>query len=245
MGIDFPSAIVLQGPPGCGKTFATERLIDFIDWPSYSIDSNSVGSPYIHETSKKISQVFDEAINNAPSIVVVDEMESFLSSRRSGSSSGLHHIEEVAEFLRRIPEAIESKVLIIAMTNMIDIVDPAILRRGRFDHIVKVDMPSKEEVTELIHSLLGKLPTAKNINIDKLVSALTGRALSDSAFLIREAARIAAKSGKEHLEQEDIDAALEVMPRDNEEKSRSIGFVREQYWLRDGPVRQSFSHSWC
>jgi cell division protease FtsH len=152
-GIDFPSAIVLHGPPGCGKTFAVERLVEFIDWPCYSIDSNSVGSPYIHETSKKISEVFDKAIDGAPSVVVIDEMESFLSDRRSGNSSGLHHVEEVAEFLRRIPEAIKNKVLIIAMTNLIEVIDPAILRRGRFDHIIEVGMPSREDVASLVDSL--------------------------------------------------------------------------------------------
>lgn len=140
MGIDFPSAIILHGPPGCGKTFAVDRLVEFIGWPSYAIDSNSVGSPYIHETSKKISEVFDKALDNAPSVVVIDEMEAFLTDRRSGSSSGLHHVEEVAEFLRRIPEAISNRVLVIGMTNMIDMIDPAILRRGRFDHVIEVGM---------------------------------------------------------------------------------------------------------
>jgi SpoVK/Ycf46/Vps4 family AAA+-type ATPase len=225
LGIDFPSAIVLHGPPGCGKTFAVERLVEFIDWPSYSIDSNSVGSPYIHETSKKISEVFDKAIDGAPSVVVIDEMESFLSDRRSGSSSGLHHVEEVAEFLRRIPEAIKNKVLIIAMTNLIEMIDPAILRRGRFDHIIEVGMPSRVEVASLVDSLLSKLPKAGDLNVDKILDALTGKALSDSAFVIREAARLAAKAGKTELDQTSIEAALNSLPKDQKKKSRRIGFA--------------------
>lgn len=225
LGIDFPSAIVLHGPPGCGKTFAVERLVEFIDWPSYSIDSNSVGSPYIHETSKKISEVFDNAIDGAPSIVVIDEMESFLSDRRTGNSSGLHHVEEVAEFLRRIPEAIKNKVLIIAMTNLIEMIDPAILRRGRFDHIIEVGMPSREEVASLLDSLLSKLPKADDLNLGKILDVLTGKALSDSAFVIREAARIAVKAGKAELDQESIVAALESLPTDHDKNSRRIGFV--------------------
>jgi adenylate kinase family enzyme len=227
MGIDFPSAIILHGPPGCGKTFAVERLIEFIDWPSYSIDSNSVGSPYIHETSKKISEVFDKAIDSAPSIIVIDEMESFLSDRNSGSSSGLHHIEEVAEFLRRIPEAIKSNVLIIAMTNMIDMIDPAILRRGRFDHVLEVGMPSRVEVTSLIDSLMGKLPKADDLSMDEILDRLTGKALSDSAFVVRESARLAAKAGKAEIDQECVDDALNSLPKDNIEKKRSIGFIQE------------------
>lgn len=213
LGIEFPSAIVLHGPPGCGKTFAVERLVEFIDWPSYSIDSNSVGSPYIHETSKKISEVFDTAIDSAPAVIVIDEMESFLTDRASGNSSGLHHVEEVAEFLRRIPEAIKNKVLIIAMTNMIEMIDPAILRRGRFDHILEVGMPSREEVSSLLDSLLSKLPTSDDLNLDKILDALTGKALSDSAFVIREAARLAAKAGKTQIDQESIDEALNSLPK--------------------------------
>ncbi len=225
MGIEFPSAIVLHGPPGCGKTFAVEQLVEFIDWPSYSIDSNSVGSPYIHETSKKISEVFDKAIDAAPAVIIIDEMESFLSDRQSGGTSSVHHVEEVAEFLRRIPEAIKNKVLIIAMTNLIDLIDPAILRRGRFDHIIEVGMPSRIEVASLLDSLLSKLPKAEDLNMDMILNALTGKALSDSAFIVREAARLAAKAGKTQLDQESIDAALKSLPEDKEKKSRRIGFV--------------------
>ena len=228
MGIEFPSAIVLHGPPGCGKTFAVERLVEFIDWPSYSIDSNSVGSPYIHETSKKISEVFDKAIDGAPAVIVIDEMESFLSDRQLGGTSGLHHVEEVAEFLRRIPEAIANKVLIIAMTNLIDMIDPAILRRGRFDHIIEVGMPSKVEVASLLDSLLSKLPKADNLKLDVLLNALTGKALSDSAFVIREAARLAAKDGKSQLDQESLNKALNSLPDNKDNKNRRIGFVCDE-----------------
>jgi len=224
LGIEFPSAIVLHGPPGCGKTFAVERLVEFIDWPSFSINSNSVGSPYIHETSKKISEIFDKALDASPSVIIIDEMESFLSDRRAGSSSGLHHVEEVAEFLRRIPEAINNKVLIIAMTNLIELIDPAILRRGRFDHIIEVGMPSRGEVKSLLNSLLGKIPTADNIDISPLLKTLTGKPLSDAAFVVREAARLAAKAGKSHIDQDSITSALASLPKDKEKKGGRIGF---------------------
>jgi len=228
LGIEFPSAIVLHGPPGCGKTFAVERLVEYLDWPYFPIDSNSVGSPFIHDTSKKISEVFDRAIDSAPSVVVIDEMEAFLTDRRAGAGSGLHHVEEVAEFLRRIPEAIKSKVLIIAMTNLIDMVDPAILRRGRFDHIIEVGMPSREEVNSLLESLLEKIPTAENLDIDRLADALTGKPLSDGAFVIREAARLAARSGKNALDQESIESAVQCVPVALGSDSGRIGFTSRE-----------------
>ncbi|MDP3113909.1 MAG: ATP-binding protein [Candidatus Cloacimonadaceae bacterium] len=224
LGINFPSAIVLHGPPGCGKTYAVERLIEFIDWPSFAISSNSVGSPYIHETSKKISEVFNNAIDSAPSVIIIDEMESFLSDRRGDTNSSTHHIEEVAEFLRRIPEAINNKVLIIAMTNMIDVIDPAILRRGRFDHIIKVDMPSREEVDSLLRELLSKVPVSPNIEKEFLLELLVGKPLSDIAYVIREAARIAAKMNKICIDQESLVKSMDSIPKDHAVSKKRIGF---------------------
>ena len=163
LGIEFPSAAILHGPPGCGKTFAVDRLVDFLGWPSFQIDASSVASPYIHETSKKVAQVFDKAMENAPSVLVIDEMEAFLADREMGS--GHHRVEEVAEFLRRIPEAVKNDVLIIAMTNRIEMIDPAIQRRGRFDHVIKVDFASEVEVLSLLDKLLSSLPTESDVEV--------------------------------------------------------------------------------
>ncbi len=226
LGISFPTAVVLHGPPGCGKTFAVERLVEFLDWPIFHIDSNSVGSPYIHETSRKVSEVFDKAMDAAPSVIVIDEMESYLSDRQIHQSTGLHHVEEVAEFLRRIPEATSKQVLVIGMTNRLEMIDSAILRRGRFDHVIEVGMPSKEEVAELVNSLLQNVPLESGVTSDKAIAALTGRPLSDAAFGVREAARLAARAGKHALDQESLDAAVaKLPPMEDKGGSRPMGFV--------------------
>ena len=225
-GIDFTTAIVLHGPPGCGKTFAVERLVEYLDWPIFYVDSNSVGSPYIHETSRKVGEIFDKAMAAAPSMIVIDEMESYLSDRQLHESTGLHHVEEVAEFLRRIPEANKRHVLVIGMTNRLEMIDSAILRRGRFDHIVEVGMPSAEEVSELVASLLRKVPLEGEIDTEKVVRSLTGRALSDAAFVVREAARLAARAGKSALDGASLRAALASLPP-QEPKKRQIGFMQD------------------
>lgn len=226
LGIDFPSAIVLYGPPGCGKTFAVEKLVDYLGWPSFEIEATSVASPFIHETSKKVAELFEKAIQNAPSVLVIDEMESFLADRQMGGGSSHHRVEEVAEFLRKIPEAIKNRVLIIAMTNRIEMIDPAILRRGRFDHIVKVDMPSEGEVHSLLINLVAELPCDKDIDISILAKKLQGRPLSDVSFTVREGARLSARAGKDRINQESLMLALESSPsRENElGSSRKIGF---------------------
>lgn len=226
LGIEFPSAVILYGPPGTGKTFAVERLVDFLGWPSFQIDASSVASPYIHETSKKVAQVFDKAMENAPSVLVIDEMEAFLADREMGS--GHHRVEEVAEFLRRIPEAVKNEVLIIAMTNRIDMIDPAIQRRGRFDHVIKVDFASELEVLSLLDKLLSALPKESDVDSKPLAQELSGRPLSDVAFVVREGARLAARSGKERLDQASLLAALRTTPareREGGESKRRIGFI--------------------
>lgn len=225
LGIEFPSAVVLHGPPGCGKTFAVERLVEFLGWPSFQIDASSIASPYIHETSKKVAEMFDKAIENAPSVLVIDEMEAFLANRELGS--GHHRVEEVAEFLRRIPEAVNNNVLIIAMTNRIDMIDPAILRRGRFDHVIKVDYASEAEILSLLEKLLSTLPKDESVDPRPFAAEMAGRPLSDVAFVLREGARLAARAGKVRLDQGSLSAAMETSPSRQKviPAQHKIGFI--------------------
>lgn len=226
LGIVFPAPIILHGPPGCGKTFAVERLVEFLGWPSFAIEASSVASPYIHETSRKVSEVFTKATQNAPAVLVIDEMEAFLADRERGSATSHHRVEEVAEFLRRIPEASQNDVLVIAMTNRIEMIDPAILRRGRFDHVVKVDMASEDEVRMLLEKLIAELPHENSVEVMTLAKQLAGRPLSDVTFVIREGARLAAKAGKMAVDQSSLEQALESTPaREGEARPpRRIGF---------------------
>ncbi len=225
MGIDFPSAVILHGPPGCGKTFAVDRLIDFLGWPSFQIDASSVASPYIHETSKKVAEVFNKAMQSAPSVLVIDEMEAFLADREIGS--GHHRVEEFAEFLRRIPEAAKNEVLIVAMTNRVNMIDPAILRRGRFDHIVKVDYANEIEALSLLEKLLLTLPKEEDVNPTHFAQELAGRPLSDVAFVVREGARLAARSGKNRLDQGSLLTAMYAASAREREGGvqHQIGFI--------------------
>src|SRR3546814_3865420 len=80
-------------PPGCGKTFAVEKLVEHLDWPFFSIDSGSIGSPFIHETGKKIAEAFEQAVKVSPAVVVIDEIDAFLAARDS-SAGGQHRSEE-------------------------------------------------------------------------------------------------------------------------------------------------------
>lgn len=225
VGIQFPGATVLYGPSGTGKTFGVERLADYLGWPKFYIDSGSVGSSYIHETSRKIAEVFIAAENAAPSVLIIDEMEAFLSNRSNGNSgSHIHHMEEIAEFLRRIPLAQEKGVLIFAMTNMLDSIDPAILRRGRFDHIILVDYASKEAVAALLRKRFEDLPIHPDVRIDPIAGALANRPLSDVTFVLKEAGRLSVKQNLESINNMCFQEALQMLPEKNGKKQRHVGF---------------------
>jgi SpoVK/Ycf46/Vps4 family AAA+-type ATPase len=220
MGIEFPSPFILQGPPGCGKTYAVEKLTEYLDWPCFYIDSSTVGSSFIHESSKKISKVFDDAVDAAPSVIVIDEMESFLSNRESTHT---HHLEEVGEFLRRIPEAKDNKVLVIAMTNMISSIDSAIRRKGRFDHIIEVGMPSSEEIEMVINHFLDPLPHSE-IDSKKLSKELENSSMADVDFVLRESARLTAKEHLDNISQETIDKVIKSYKSKSEKNKKTPGF---------------------
>ena len=220
MGIEFPSPFILQGPPGCGKTYAVEKLVEYLDWSCFYIDSSTIGSSYVHETSKKISKIFDDAVEAAPSVIIIDEMESFLSNR---DSTHTHHIEEVGEFLRRIPEAKDNRVLVVAMTNMIGNIDAAIRRKGRFDHIIEVGMPSIEEIEMVIKNFLQDLPHSE-IDSKKLSKQLDNSSMADVDFVLRESARLTAKDHLEKITQDTLEKVIKSVKAKSEKNKNTPGF---------------------
>lgn len=221
LGIDFPSSIILYGPPGCGKTYAVDRLVEYLKLPKYEINSSSIASPYIHDTSRKISGIFETAIKNAPSVVVIDEMESYLSDRGNTGDS-THKLEEVAEFLRQIQEANKNHVLVIAMTNMLDKIDPAILRKGRFDHHIEVGLPSKDEIENLLKFLTKDISIEKGFDASELSKKLEGKTLADVNFIIKEAALISGKNGLDEISLQALEESINSLPKKQER--RRIGF---------------------
>lgn len=220
LGIDFPSAILLYGPPGCGKTYAVNKLVEYLGLPKFEINSSTIASPFIHDTAKKISEIFARAIHCAPSIVVIDEMESYLSDRNSATSNS-QHIEEVAEFLRQIQNAQDNHVLVIAMTNMYDKIDPAILRRGRFDHHIEVGLPSEEEIYELLLNITKNISMEPDIDLRQFAAGLKGKTLADVSFVIKEAGLISGRNGFDEISVESLREAVAHLPR---EEKRRIGF---------------------
>ena len=222
-GVGFPGATLLHGPSGSGKTFAVERFAEYLGWPVFRITSGTVGSKYVHETSRKISEMFDLAIREAPSVLIIDELEAFVSSRESARGSAEIHMEEVDEFLRRIPDASENHVLLFGMTNLKDTIDEAVLRKGRFDYIMEVGMPSRQEVQAVLEARLKELPAEENLPLSSLARRLEGRPFSDVTFVLSEAGRMCVLRGKKKIDREALEEAFASLQPTGKKKQR-IGF---------------------
>ena len=222
LGIDFPSSVILYGPPGCGKTYAVEKLVEFLGLPEFEINSTTIASPYLHDTAKKIASIFENAVTHAPSVIVIDEMESYLSDREIQSNNPQRY-EEVAEFLRQIQNAQKNKVLILAMTNMYDKIDPAILRRGRFDHHIEVGLPSVEEITALLYNITKNISLSKDIIILDIAKKLSGKTLADVVFVIKEAGLISGKNGDSEITLKSVNSAIVSLPKEHTERRMGFG----------------------
>ena len=222
MGIKTVPAFLLYGCPGSGKTYAVEELAKFLQFPCFEINSESVASSYIHATSKKVAEIFQKAMEAAPSILIIDELESYLSERKGQQG---YHVEEVDEFLRNIPKAIEKQVIVVGMTNHLDMIDAAVLRKGRFDQIIEVEMPSQEEIIEVLQNQLESRPTADDLRIEWYAKKLVGHPLSDVAFLVREASRRTVRLRKEIIDDSTMSTVLqELCSKGADMTQRRIGF---------------------
>lgn len=225
-GIGFPEPFILEGPPGCGKTYAVKQLEEYLSIPTFHITSSSVGSQYVHATAKAIEETFAEAAKNDMSMVVVDEMESFMPCRDNVQHSDSHAIEEVNAFLKCIQTAQEKNILVVGMTNYLDRIDPAILRSGRMGTHIKVSWPSEEEIAQVFKYELDKRPYDKDIDPMDYASKFIERPLSDVCAVVRRAAMTAARKRADKVSVEDIeDAIVFVIGKTVKEEKRTIGFA--------------------
>lgn len=227
LGIHFPKGFILEGPPGCGKTFAVERLAEHLKWNIVRIDSGSIGSTFIHGTSKKIQEKFEEAEENAPSIVIIDEMEAFTRNRGNLSEHDNHRVEEVDSFLQCLQRAEERHILVVGMTNHIESVDPAILRTGRLGTHIQVGMPSLEEVQDVLAHALEKRPH-QEFGLRPHAERLLDHPLSDVTHAVDEAAMCAARARRKRVEEADLSRAIDDLLQHQEARNnhrKPIGFA--------------------
>ena len=185
-----PNGMILYGPPGCGKTFFAEKFAEETHFNFVLVNGSDLGSIYVHGTQGKIADLFKQAEKNAPSILCFDEFDSFVPSR--SSSAAEHRSEEVNEFLGQLNNCAKRGIFVIGTTNRIDLIDPAVLRKGRMDLHIEIPAPDEKTRGKIFAIHLKDRPIADDVNTDDLAQETENYAASDIAFIVNEAAMIAA-----------------------------------------------------
>jgi cell division protease FtsH len=206
LGVKMPNGVLLYGPPGSGKSHALGKLVTALGWPMFEINLGSLGSPFVHQTSVALKKVFDDAKRKAPALILLEEIDAVAASR--GPMTQDHKVEEVTELLRLVETASKYNILVVATTNRKEALDPAILRKGRFDHAVEVAYPTADEVSTALNAMLNDRPHRAIQNLAQLSDRLAGRPMSDVAWVVNEAARLTARAKKDAIDEIDLFTAL-------------------------------------
>ena len=219
-----PNGMLLYGPPGCGKTFFAQKFAEETGFNYFLVNGSDLGSTYIHGTQGKIAELFEKAEKNAPSVICFDEFDSFVPSR--GSESARNRSEEVNEFLSQLNNCSARGIFVIGTTNRIDIIDPAILRKGRLDLHFEIPAPDLETRKKMFELHLKDRPCAADIDLDHLAELTDNYAAADIAFIVNEAAMFAALEDTDittkHLE-DSIRSCRSSLPPKEKERVK-IGF---------------------
>jgi ATP-dependent Zn protease len=150
-------------------------------------------------------KTFEQAKRSALSLLILEEIDAVAPAR--GPMSHDHKVEELTEILRMIESAAKNGILVLATTNRREALDPALLRKGRFDHSVHVDYPTKEEVELALQGMLRDRPHDL-LDLFKVSQLLAGRPMSDAAWVVNEAARLTARSKEDRISEQNLDDAL-------------------------------------
>jgi transitional endoplasmic reticulum ATPase len=187
-GVIPSNGILFFGPPGCGKTFIARKLAEAIRAELIELSEGSIGSSYIHATSKNILQAFQKAEKSAPCVLFVDEISGLMPRRDNMPSHEQYREGEINEFLMQMEGSVQKKVLVIGATNYPERVDPAILRSGRMDKKIFIPPPDMEARKELFQLLLEERPISEGIDFDILAQITEGLISSDLKLIVNNAA---------------------------------------------------------
>src|SRR6056297_1312796 len=227
LGIEPPKGVLLHGPPGTGKTLIAKAVANEIDAHFQTISGPEIMSKYYGESEEKLREVFDEATENAPAIVFIDELDSIAPKREEAGGDVERRV--VAQLLS-LMDGLEERgeVTVIAATNRVDAVDPALRRPGRFDREIEIGVPDREGRLEIMQVHTRGMPMADGVDLDEYADNTHGFVGADLENLAKEGAMNALRRIRPEidLEEEEIPAdvleSLQVTERDLKEALKGI-----------------------
>ncbi len=224
LGAKIPKGVLLYGPPGAGKTLLARAVAGEAGVPFFSISGSDFVEMFVGVGAARVRDLFEQAKANAPCIIFMDEIDAVGRQRGAGLGGGHDEREQTLNQLLVEMDGFDTKagVILIAATNRPDILDPALLRPGRFDRQIVVDRPDLEGRKAILRVHTEGKPLAEVINIDVLARRTPGFTGADLANMVNEAALLSARHGKKSIDMIEMEEAIDRVVAGPEKKTRLI-----------------------
>ena len=224
LGARIPKGVLLEGPPGTGKTLLAKAVAGEADVPFFSISGSDFVEMFVGVGASRVRDLFEDAKKAAPCIVFIDEIDAV--ARRRGTGMGGGHDEREQTLNQLLVEmdgfGVNEGIIVMAATNRVDILDPAILRPGRFDRKVAVGRPDVKGRVEILQVHSKEKPLGEDVDLARVAKTTSGFTGADLENLMNEAAILAARENRSFIRQSDIDRSFVKVGIGAEKKSRVI-----------------------
>ena len=224
IGAKLPKGALLVGPPGTGKTLLAKAVAGEANVPFFSLSGSEFVEMFVGVGASRVRDLFEEAKKNAPCIVFIDEIDAIGKSRDSRYGGGNDEREQTLNQLLAEMDGFDTSkgLLILAATNRPEVLDPALLRPGRFDRRIIVDRPDLKGRVEILKVHAKNVMLDETVNLEAIALATSGAVGSDLANMINEAAILAVKNGRRAVSQKDLQESVEVVLVGKEKKDRIL-----------------------
>lgn len=222
LGARIPTGLLMVGPPGTGKTMLARAVAGEAEVPFFSISGSEFVEMFVGVGASRVRDLFSKAQKNAPAIIFIDEIDAVGRKRGSGMGGGHDEREQTLNQILVEMDGFESdtNVIIIAATNRVDVLDPALLRPGRFDRRVKIELPERADRLAILKTHFKNKPTKSDVDLESLAAKTAGSSGADLANIANESAIIAASRNHEKISNDDLTEAFEKVAIGPERKTK-------------------------